>query len=157
MTTTTTGETKIMGAKFKFDRETCRRCGGTGHYSYNRTDGSTCYGCAGTGKVKTDQAVAAKRQMEAWLAEHLSIAATEIKPGDRVQISWAGHTKWVTVEDVRLNGAHVMLHYDRTAYGIYADSKIRRAGTDAERLEYREFVRTLDGVTVIEPNEEAAA
>ena len=31
----------------KLDYETCGRCGGTGHYSYNQLTGSTCFGCNG--------------------------------------------------------------------------------------------------------------
>lgn len=27
----------------------CKRCGGTGHYSYNSLDGTRCYGCGGVG------------------------------------------------------------------------------------------------------------
>lgn len=30
----------------------CKRCGGSGHYSYNQMDGTRCYGCNGTGKQK---------------------------------------------------------------------------------------------------------
>jgi len=30
---------------------TCSRCGGSGRYSYNQTDGDRCYGCNGTGKT----------------------------------------------------------------------------------------------------------
>jgi len=29
----------------------CKRCGGSGHYSYNPMDGTTCFGCNGTGKT----------------------------------------------------------------------------------------------------------
>ena len=27
----------------------CKRCDGTGHYSYNEMDGTRCYGCGGSG------------------------------------------------------------------------------------------------------------
>lgn len=29
---------------------TCTRCGGSGHYSFNLTNGSVCFGCSGSGK-----------------------------------------------------------------------------------------------------------
>jgi len=31
------------------ENNTCSRCNGSGHYSWNQIDGSTCYGCRGTG------------------------------------------------------------------------------------------------------------
>lgn len=31
---------------------TCTRCGGTGEYSYNPTDGKRCFKCKGAGKVE---------------------------------------------------------------------------------------------------------
>lgn len=30
-----------------FETQTCGRCNGTGHYSYNTKDGTVCYGCRG--------------------------------------------------------------------------------------------------------------
>ena len=30
---------------------TCKRCSGSGHYSYNQMDGTRCYGCNGTGSA----------------------------------------------------------------------------------------------------------
>jgi len=33
------------------DVETCSRCGGGGHYSWNQMHGSVCYGCGGKGKA----------------------------------------------------------------------------------------------------------
>lgn len=48
---------EICGEPFKEDGKMyvkvigpCKRCGGSGHYSYNSLDGSTCYGCHGSGK-----------------------------------------------------------------------------------------------------------
>lgn len=32
-----------------FPLDSCHRCGGSGHYSYNSVHGSTCYGCGGSG------------------------------------------------------------------------------------------------------------
>lgn len=53
----------------------CKRCGGSGHYSYNPMDGSVCFGCRGTGytcqtvrwytdKEKAAQVRAAERRAE---------------------------------------------------------------------------------------------
>ncbi|WP_029518030.1 hypothetical protein [Paenibacillus polymyxa] len=33
----------------------CKRCGGSGRYSYNLKDGSTCYGCGGAGVIIKDE------------------------------------------------------------------------------------------------------
>jgi len=30
-------------------KDTCSRCGGTGHYSFNPSDGTRCFGCSGSG------------------------------------------------------------------------------------------------------------
>jgi hypothetical protein len=32
----------------------CRRCGGSGSYSFNLKDGTTCYGCMGSGLQQVD-------------------------------------------------------------------------------------------------------
>lgn len=86
-----------VGVKFANGvvREFCKRCGGTGHYSFNLMDGTVCYGCMGgqLGAVTTEadivrrasnrekaaakRAEKAKREfaakeaaMQAWQAEH---------------------------------------------------------------------------------------
>ena len=48
---------EMIGEPFKEDGKMyvkvigpCKRCGGSGHYSYNSLDGTTCYGCRGSGK-----------------------------------------------------------------------------------------------------------
>ena len=47
----------IIGEPFDFNGKKyikvsgpCKRCGGSGHYSYNSLDGTKCYGCNGSGK-----------------------------------------------------------------------------------------------------------
>lgn len=40
---------KKDGKQYIQARVTCKRCGGSGHYSYNQMDGTMCYGCHGTG------------------------------------------------------------------------------------------------------------
>jgi len=48
---------EIVGEPFKQDGKMyvkvvgpCKRCGGSGHYSFNPKDGTTCFGCGGSGK-----------------------------------------------------------------------------------------------------------
>lgn len=59
----------------------CKRCGGSGHYSYNSMDGTRCYGCGGSGfnttvvrayseKEKAALDRAAARRMERKVEEH---------------------------------------------------------------------------------------
>ena len=39
----------IRTDKYGFPIQTCTRCHGSGHYSYNQIHGTMCYGCGGTG------------------------------------------------------------------------------------------------------------
>lgn len=43
----------------------CRRCGGSGKFSYNVIHGTMCYGCRGTGYQMIDVAAEKKRQQTA--------------------------------------------------------------------------------------------
>lgn len=43
----------------------CRRCGGSGQFSYNLRHGTLCYGCRGTGYQRVDVAAGKKRQQTA--------------------------------------------------------------------------------------------
>ncbi len=50
---------EIVGEPFQQDGKMyvnvigpCKRCGGSGHYSYNPKDGTVCFGCGGSGKEK---------------------------------------------------------------------------------------------------------
>ena len=64
MTTTKATGTDCHG----FPTRTCTRCGGSGHYAFNRLDGTTCYGCSGTGTQyatkRASAAVAAFRKAQ---------------------------------------------------------------------------------------------
>jgi hypothetical protein len=69
-------------AKIGFETETCGRCGGSGHYSYNMRDGTVCYGCGGSGRRLTKRGAVAS----VWLRERLTMDVTEVKPGDVVRV-----------------------------------------------------------------------
>jgi hypothetical protein len=43
----------------------CKRCGGTGHYSFNQIDGTVCYGCNGSGLGKVTTRVDAIKRANA--------------------------------------------------------------------------------------------
>lgn len=52
-------------------RQTCGRCGGSGHYSYNQIHGSRCYGCNG------------RREVAAKLTEEtFALARTKVEAGE---------------------------------------------------------------------------
>jgi hypothetical protein len=67
-------------AKINFERETCGRCGGSGHYSYCQMYGTTCFGCGGSGQRLSKRGTVAA----SWLRERLTMDVTEVKAGDTV-------------------------------------------------------------------------
>lgn len=66
-----------------FETETCTRCGGTGHFSYNQITGTTCFKCNGGRMQFTKRGAAAS----AWLRKRLETPVSEIKVGDRVWLT----------------------------------------------------------------------
>lgn len=74
MTTQTTPTTRQL------ERETCPRCGGTGHYSYCQMHGTTCFKCAGKKVVLTKRGAVAM----AYLREIRSKRADQLQIGDRI-------------------------------------------------------------------------
>lgn len=66
--------------------ETCGRCGGSGHYSFNQINGTTCFGCSGSGKrlakITKKIVAAAKVRVEAgeldgYFAKNAALAAAK--------------------------------------------------------------------------------
>ena len=76
--------------KIVYDRETCGRCGGSGHYSYNQMHGTTCYGCGGAGTKLTRAGKRARARIEAWKDEHATVLARDVKVGDRIEYAFGG-------------------------------------------------------------------
>ena len=72
--------------KILFEKQTCSRCGGSGHYSYNPTDGTVCFGCGGSGKKLTKAGANARKIYE----EALSIPAKNVQPGMILMVRWMG-------------------------------------------------------------------
>lgn len=148
-----------MTAKIKFDMKACGRCGGTGHYSYNTTDGSTCYGCSGRGTVRTTMARVAATKLEEWLIANGHVAVTSLKIGDLVKYRTRGGSRvWATVTEIGgyLNGdAHyavtLRLPDGKTVnHGYLSDETVQRPLSPAEIAQRIEFARTLEGVYVLE-------
>jgi hypothetical protein len=82
-----------------FETETCGRCCGSGHYSFNMMDGTVCYGCSGAGVKRTKRGQAARSLFEASL----------LTPLADVQVGWLyrGRSgKWFTVESIGVGTSH---------------------------------------------------
>lgn len=82
MTTTTKRPAGTAGGT-QFERETCGRCGGTGHYSYNPIHGTVCLGCGGAGVKLTKLGKKAADLCNSLL----QVPAIELKVGDLIQVS----------------------------------------------------------------------
>ena len=65
---TTTTKTAAATTFISYASETCRRCLGTGRYSYNPTDGDTCFACRGRRVTLTRDAAASKGKVDARIA-----------------------------------------------------------------------------------------
>ena len=103
-----------MAANTNFETETCSRCGGSGHYSFNMRDGTKCYGCHGSGVKYTKRGAVARQ----FYSDSLYKPANEVKIGDKVFDTY--YRKWLTVIGVELgdevptidhNGEKVTQHH----------------------------------------------
>ncbi len=72
--------------KILFDKKTCSRCGGSGHYSYNPTDGTVCFGCGGSGKKLSRDGVKARAVYDA----AMKISAENVQVGMMMMVSLMG-------------------------------------------------------------------
>jgi hypothetical protein len=92
-----------------FETETCGRCGGSGHYSYNQMDGTTCFGCNGTKVRLTKRGSAA----QAWYRRQTTVPFSQIKVGDLVWAEnfFSGYAAWFRVDEI--DGDNVELSYQR--------------------------------------------
>lgn len=84
------------------ETETCGRCGGSGHYSYNQIDGTRCYGCGGTGTRYTKRGQKALEYWR-WL---LTTSGSYACEGDRIFRSGGpfGGGGWMTIESISETG-----------------------------------------------------
>tara|TARA_R110000796_G_C14469490_1_gene425416 strand:- start:96 stop:557 length:462 start_codon:yes stop_codon:yes gene_type:complete len=69
-----------MTIELKYETETCSRCSGSGHYSYNQMTGSRCFKCHGRTTVYTKRGLAARKFAD----ELRDLPVTDIKIGDRI-------------------------------------------------------------------------
>lgn len=64
-----------------FETQTCSRCGGSGHFSFNLKDGTKCYGCNGSGVKYTKRGLAAKEYFQ----NLMMVPVEQVKEGDFIQ------------------------------------------------------------------------
>jgi hypothetical protein len=88
-------------AAARLERETCSRCGGSGHYSYCQRFGTTCFKCSGRKEVLTKRGAAAM----AFLKTLRSRPASQVKVGDQIKvtgITMSGDPfhQWMTVREI---------------------------------------------------------
>lgn len=80
----------------RLERETCSRCGGTGHYSYCQLYGTTCFKCCGRGEILTKRGQAANQ----YLINLRSRRLDALKVGDQVKADFMGSMTMYTVESI---------------------------------------------------------
>lgn len=135
----------------RFETETCRRCGGTGHYSFNRSDGTVCYGCSGRKIARTAAAKNASEQLKKLASELASVAAAELEPGDVIRQN-GPNSGWSTVVSVagdKLNAGRVDVVLEGNRHVNYpGDMALRRQMTHEEFGIYVETARQTAGVIV---------
>ncbi len=119
-----------------FESETCRRCEGSGTYSYNPRHGNRCYGCGGRGYKLTKRGRAA----ELHLSDLLSVPAAELKAGQLVRLTAVTmdqqvYGKWHTLTAVELDGDRVTMVMADGRDTVDASDLVRVQHTKAEKRE----------------------
>jgi hypothetical protein len=85
----------------RLERETCSRCGGSGHYSYCQMYGTVCFGCRGKKVVLSKRGqVAANylRQLRSRRADQVQVGNTIVMSD--CTISGAVYDAWVKIERI---------------------------------------------------------
>jgi len=88
MTTTTN--------QFGFPIQTCTRCKGEGHYSYNQVTGTRCFKCLGTKTTITPNAKEAWAAFQLHLSNRKEVAAKNLQLGDLI----ARNKVWCEVTNI---------------------------------------------------------
>jgi hypothetical protein len=127
------------------EKETCGRCGGSGHYSFNMLDGTRCYGCGGSGSKYTKRGAAAKAYYLAMLTTDIALA----QAGDRMFDRSSG---WWTIEKIELSSEEI-----RSSCGLLelgseklaeAEARGARIGKETTQLDGRTMARCYEGYDI---------
>jgi hypothetical protein len=140
-----------MTTTIRLEMEDCRRCGGTGLHSFNRSHGSVCYGCAGRKIARTAEAKVASEKLKTLASELASVAAAELEPGAVIRENGRrkGWSEVVSVEPDELNVGRVHVFLSGNRHINYpGDTMLRRPMTDEEFAIYVETARQTAGVIV---------
>jgi hypothetical protein len=153
-----------MKTTLTYATETCGRCGGSGHYSYNQITGTTCFGCKGRKTRLTKAGAKAQAAVLAFITAHFSVKVRDLQPGDRIRVD--GYAR--TIVSATFSGAHGSsngvpyeqwsLDFNKpvpSAFGRYSslgtsgDATMVKAVSGADWDAVVAFARTLkSGVTV---------
>lgn len=119
----------------RFEREVCKRCDGSGSYSFNLKDGRKCYGCNGKGDKLTKRGKAAN----AWFANNNTIKAGDAKVGQVVYDSFNKFKILEIKQGVNGNGYDtVSFIVDANgyshSYGAEYDLRVKLSVDDHEEL-----------------------
>lgn len=149
--------------KIKFEMTECKRCGGSGHYSFNFRDGTRCYGCGGTGKRHTAAGLRAHRAYDEALACAFGVDLEDLVPGDvvRTEITVVAGDRvatkrgWFKVAAVScsVDRRHVAVEYEghgKTAEWRGTKKVLRRWTADEWRAVVVPKMRRFKGATVVE-------
>lgn len=117
---------EIPAIELKYETETCTRCGGSGHYSYNEMWGSICFKCYGKKRSYTKRGAAAVK----FANELREISVTEVSVGDRVYWGNGGRMTVAEISEPHPSGVKVMVgdHYvDCMKITITGQSGLKKA------------------------------
>lgn len=98
----TTEELREEAKAYRLERETCSRCGGSGHYSYCQMYGSTCFKCHGKKETLTKRGAAAMKVLTASLRKR----AFDFEIGEKLLVegfscgSMVVPNRWITIEEI---------------------------------------------------------
>lgn len=94
------------------ETETCTRCGGSGHYSWNSKDGTRCYKCGGQGSHLSKRGAAA---LDYWKFL-FSCEARYVQIGDRILETYPT-TRWRKVIGIEREGeTHIRFQIGETQF-----------------------------------------
>lgn len=85
--------------KIEFEKSECSRCGGEGRLiGFSHVHGGVCFKCNGKGRVLTRSGAAAYKRVQEVQKRVCTVAASSVKPGDRIQGSDKKFRTVVSVE-----------------------------------------------------------
>lgn len=133
--------------RIRYETETCRRCAGSGRYSYNSMTGDTCFACSGKRETLTARAARARDEVTRLMRTAHRVPASTIKAGD-VIITPRGQRAVVTAVDTH-GGERLTLQTDGIGFGVTTTDLVRLPLTPAHFTQLIEAARGMPGVTIV--------